>query len=436
MKRVLVIIAVAAIIMFSGNYYYGRQVEKRLDSMAQVVRAMGGKFEYSDVTIGLGGDVRVDDVRVSAPQLSENLIIDRVVLRTGSVLGVHHLAMDVRKKRLPEQLGLSVEGARIPMGGAGYQQWSAAGAQGGEGLAVAGCGKRAHFSDVDYTKMGYRSFMVIDTHLDYRLSSDGRSLALAIRSATEDMHDVAVKVDLSLNAPSRDMTAIGLALAGAELNEVRVDYEDRGFVERALDFCQEAVDLERSEFLVEHLRAWQDAWHASGFVAGENTVAAYRHFLEQPEHFAVSARPGGSLSLTEMADTAPELLLYQFQTTLEVNHVAAGRLDLSVMDEAAVKAWRVERGDQTAAVEPKAKPTVEPRRSRGRVVPKAIAVEDLRTHLNAHVILQLTNGKTVEGSIRELEESTLHLQSYQSGGSITMPIDYDKIAEAHVTWKP
>lgn len=432
MQRVLMAVAVVAVVMFGGNYYYGRQVEKHLDSATFVMRGMGGNFEYSDVSISLGGEIRVDDVRLSIPEQGEKLIVDRVVVRTGSVLGVHKLAMDFRKSRMPEQLGLSIEGMRVPMGGESYQQLSAMGSH-GPSLAAAGCGDRAQFSDSDYSDMGYQGWVMMDTHLDYRLVNSGQWIDLEVKSITEDMHDVSVTLDFSLNAPSTDMAAVGLAMAGAQLNEVRMDYEDRGYAARVFEFCRQQAGLSRSDFLVHHLDAWQDAWRSTGFVAGENMVAAYRRFLEQPEHFSISARPMGEFSMMEMEDIAPELLLYQFQIAMEVNRVAAGRVDLAAMDQSAKQAWQVDAGHQEPSVEPKSEPSVEPKSGRrGTTGPRAIAVEDLHAHLNAHVVLRLTTGKTVEGRIRQLDKTTLQLQSYQSGGYITMPVDYVNIAEAQL----
>lgn len=438
MKRIIVAIAVLAVVIFSGKYYYGRQVEKNLDKVAIIVSGMGGNLDYAGVNITLGGEVHIEDVRLSAPGLDYDLRMERVALRTGSMFGVHTLATEVRKGRIPEQLGLSIEGLQMPVDGGGYGEWFEAGAEGSGGFSVAGCGDRIGFSDKDYTEMGYGGFVLMDTHLDYHLVNEGQWFDVVIRSVAENMHDMSVEMDFALNAPSRDTAAIGMAMAGAELTEVRVDYNDRGYITRVLDFCQKESGLNRSDYLALHLAAWQDAWKANGLIAGENMVAAYGQFLKQPNHFSVSAKPVGDLGLMAMQETAPELLLYQFQMAMEVNHVTAGRLDLTVMDPTAKKAWLAEHGLGKPSTEPKLKVAPEREQTmaasarRRNAEERVVAVEDLRNHLNAYVVLQLTNERTVEGRMRQFDEDALQLQSYQSGGSITMPVIYSQIIDARI----
>lgn len=432
MKRILGAVLVLVAVIFGSNYYYGRQVEKHLDSAALFVRAMGGNLEYSGVTITLGGDIRIEGVRASAPELGEDMSVERIVLRTGSVLGVHKLATEVRKNRLPQQLGLSFEGVRIFLIGAGAQEWNTLAPQGSESLSAAGCGDRTQFLESDYTAMGYNTWLMMDSHIDYRLLHEGEWLELEVQTVTEDMHDISMKMDFTLNAASREMAAIGMAMAGAQLNEVRVDYNDKGYAERVIEFCQQQTELGRKEFLVHHLEAWQEAWKSIGFVAGENTVAAYRQFLVQPEHFAISAKPTGSFSWEGMEDIAPELLLYQFQIALEVNGVAAGRLDLTPMDQAAKRAWRVEHGNENPSAEPAPESSTGERPVQRRGKPRAVAVEDLGAHLNDYVILELSSGRTVEGRIRRLNEDALQLEGFQSGGTMTIPVPYGQIVKAYL----
>jgi uncharacterized protein YjiS (DUF1127 family) len=340
MQRLIIgVLVVVVLVVFGGNFYYARQLEKQLDEMAAGLQMLGGNLMYGNVAVGLGGDARIEDVLLFAPGFGEQLHIDRVVLRTGSVVGVHRLGADLRNQRLPERLGLSIEGMRLPTGGENYRQLDMLSAHGGESVSVAGCGERTHFNARDLINMGYTE-LVMDTHLDYRLLDRNTTLEISGRTLTRDLHEVSLKLDLGINPGSRDLTAIGMAMAGAELQALTVDFLDQGYVGRALEFCQKETGLTRGEFLERHLEAWQEAWQDKGFVAGANFVAAYRQFLERPGHFGVGLNPANPFSLMQLAAIPPELLVYQLQAELWVNHSPAGRLDLTVMDQNAEAARR------------------------------------------------------------------------------------------------
>lgn len=432
MKRLLVAIAAIAVLMFSANYYYARQAEKHLDTLVQVMNRMGAFFNYSGVTVTLGGSVRIDDIILSVPGLEDTLYIDRAVLRTGSVFGVHKLVMDSRNQRIPAQLGVSVEGMRVPLRGESYRQMSALGAA-GDKLTVAGCGDRTHFSADDLAAMGYGDSLMMDSHMDFRLVNDGGWFEVEVRTQAEDMHEVVAKLDVSLNAASRDAADVGIAMVNGSLHEVALDYFDRGYVSRVLKFCQQEAGLSRQEFLARHLEAWQEAWNRQELVAGESMVAAYRQFLEQPEHFGISARPAADMTMMGLQSLDPELMLYQFQTRLTVNQAAAGRMDLTVMDEATRRERRAAGGEHVVLVENRTPPVAtQPSATRKSGRSQVVAMDSLAGHLNDLVILRLTSGRTLEGRIRRLDHDALQLHSYQSGGSVTVPVAFKQIAEVRL----
>lgn len=434
MKRFLVGgLLVVAVVVFGGNYYYGRQVEKHLDEAAGLMAVMGASLEYDGTSITLGGDIRVNGIRLHAQ--GERLEVDRLVVRTGSVLGVHHLAMDIRNERLPDQLGLSIEGMRLPLAGSRYRMLDSLMNEGGEGsFAAAGCGQRTEFSARDLINMGY-SALVMDSHMDYRLIGGGELMELTFNTHSHNMNDIALKTEFSLGARSTAMQDIAMAMTRAQLQAVNLEYEDRGYANRVIDFCQEETGLSREAFLEQHLEAWQDVWKMVGLEAGPNLVTAYREFLQKPRHIGVSLTPRGRLGLEQMANTSLELLMYQLQIALEVNRQPAGRFDLAVMDQDARQAWQAKRREQRRAqslATTESQPDAPTDAQLQAVSAGPIAVTELRQHLNAEVQLRLTSGRQLQGRIRELGDHSLRLQIYQSGGHVTMPVSYSDIAEAHL----
>jgi hypothetical protein len=440
MKRLLIgAVVVIVLVVFGGNFFYARQVEKQLDELASTLQMMGGDLVHDGVAISLGGDVQINDLLVFAPGFGEQLRIDRVVLRTGSIVGVHWLAADFRNSRLPVQLGLSIEGLRLPTGGENYRQLDLLNEQGGESVSTAGCGDRKYFSALDLIKMGY-SELVVDTHLDYRILDDGDVIEISGHTRTQDMHNLSASADLQLGARSRDLSAMGTAMAGAQLQSLTIDYEDLGYTARVLEFCQNETGLSRSEFLALHLEAWQEAWQDKGFVAGPNMVMAYQQFLAQPGHLGVSINPSVPFSLMQMVSIPPELLIYQLQAGLWINQAAAGGLDLTVMDDKASAARQSRKRDQEllladnaeqeALVLPDPDPVVEEEAQADARLP--VRVRDLRSHRGSYVELNLANGRKLEGRVHQVEEESLRLQQFQSGGYLIVPVGFADIVEAYL----
>lgn len=434
MKQIAAVLVLLGVLALGANIYYGKQIEKQLERAAQLMRGMGGRLDYVRVKITPDGSIQVENVRISAPGMPQDLFAERVVLRTGSIIGVHKLAMDVRNKRVPQQLGVSILGAKVFLDDDNFDQLSAMRTNGAS-LSAAGCGERRRFSGPDFVAMGYPDTVLMDAHLDFRTIAN-EWFELALRSVTEDMHDVSIKIDFSMQAASRDMAATAMAMAGAEVNELRLDYKDLGYAARILDFCQRASGLEPAEYIDVHLQAWQNAWQSSGFMAGNVMLAAYGQFLQQPESMGISARPRSKLTLVGMSALAPDLLPYQFQTTLEVNGSVVGAIDLTAMNQAERQAWQLANPGQAAATAAAAKPKVQTADLRSaeptRSGPQAVTVTQLRDHLNAQVTLRLATGKILEGRIRRFDPDYLQLQSYLSGGTIIVPVAYADIAEAQL----
>lgn len=418
MKRLLFVIAAIGLLLLGSNYYYLHQTKKGLATVAQSARAMGGNLEYKDVNITLGGDVEIHKLRITVPTMEDSLTIERLALKTGGILGVHKLVMDARKQRLPAQLGLSIEGFQLLIGSEFYNHINPLTQELSESLLLAGCGDQNKVDDDTLVKMGYGDFVDVQVHLEYRLMNEGQWLEFETRTHLKDMSTFSSKVDFSLNAKSRDISALNQVAASARLHKFEIDYEDSGYIRKLFEYCQEASGLAREEFLKQQTEGWQKALVGQGFAAGENLVAAYRQFAEQPDQFGITAKPTDDFGFDKLSTITPALLPYQFLTDMRVNGLGLGRLDLTLLES-------------EKSVEPKrAAVATDPKRAERGRKKQAVAIKDLRDHIDAEVVLRLNNGRTLEGRIRETNQTGLQLHSYQPGGSMMVPVTFNQIEEA------
>jgi|GEM_PF-3331707 len=425
MKRVLVGVAALGAVLLGVNFYYTQQIKKHLDSAAGVLRSMGGYLEYHDVGITLGGDVEIDRVRIMVPGYDEGLNLDRIALRTDGLLGVHRLAMDIRKKRVPAQLGLSFEGMTIPVGGEVYRQMNAFANEATENLLAAGCDERELFDDEDIAAMGFGELVKVDTISEYRLMNEGQWVVLETRTTVAGMNEVIMNMDFSLNAKSRDIPAISAAFIYARFNEMVLEYHDAGYIPRVIDFCAQEMEMGKNEFIAHHIDSWQEIWREYGLSPGDNFVLGYRQFLDQPKHFRLSIKPTDDFSIADLAKMTPDMLPYQFRTSLSVNGTDMGIVELSAAEKPTENAQfqLASTADQPVTTTP---------RSTRNTRPRPVPVEQLHEYLNQEVVLHLNSGRRVDGRIRLLSEEGLQVHSYQPTGYMTIPVSFSQIREAFV----
>lgn len=429
MKRVLTAVLVIIGGAIATNYYFAYKIEQQLKAATQTIQALGGFLSYSGVDVTLGGNIEIDNVLLTAPGMDDKLVIKRILVRSGSFFGVQSLASDIRNSRVPKQLGLSFQGMQIPFDNSAYndyRQINALPSEGEQGLLLAGCGGNL-FSKSGYQKMGYGDILAMDSKIDFRVMNEGQWIEVDVHSVIDDMYEMGVSLDLTLNAKSRDIAALGLAGTGATLNKMVMDYQDRGLVRRIIDFCSNASKLPADQFLTKHADAWLAAWKNMGVNPGENLLTAYRQFIQKPEHIQFTIKPLTEFKLTEMANMEADRFPYLFRTSLKVNGNDMGWLEISEMNSKQLAAWRSEDKDSTpSAATSSATPS---NNDQDNALPPSPELTDLQNHIQKQVEIQLTNGRIIEGKILEADGNTVLIHSIQKDGSMKIPITYTHIAE-------
>lgn len=432
MKRILVGLLIVAGMYFGANMYFGYKIEKELKSMASNVQMVGGHLTYTDVKINYKGNIQVDNLSFFAPGMDENLRIDQLLIQSGSFLGVHKLANDMQESRIPEQVNWLFKGVQVPVGGEMFKQMVSF-SENDDAFNLAACGDKKSLKFDDYLKMGYPNTVSMDIFVDFTVFNEGQWFVLDVRAQTEEMSDSRVKLDVTLNATSRDAMVIGASAMNAELNEIVMEYEDKGFVSRLLNFCRDESGLPRNDYIESHIAEWGDAWREQGYIAGENIVDAYSTFVNNPQSFSLTATPNNVMNIQKMMMTSPDLILYELKTQLVVNGQPKGALDITAMDKAQQEEWvaQQEAEESNLSEADSETPQKETRRWRkGKPKSVPISVEELSNHTMEMVELRLSSGRRVEGRILKADDKKLIVHSYQPGGSMEVPVKYSQITDA------
>lgn len=329
MKTLLISLMLMAALVLGGRWFYEYQLEQRLDGQAQALQRLGGELTYEAVTLDPNGDIRIDELQLRLPEYAESVSIDRVRLHTGSLIGFHRVALELYNKRLPEALGLSIEGLRLSPASAYYRRLIGPITGTQSRFTTAGCGPRSSLSARDLKQMGYTE-LVLDSDWHYQLTEGGMDLRVEVE--TRQMHTLSTHLSFELQMPDRNLTRASVALLGSRLRDLHLTYQDQGLTEQIMNFCQTETGLNASEFQSRHLQAWQLAWNHQGLVAGDEMVDAYRQFLQQPDRWRIDIDPANPLSLGLLVGAVPERWLRQLELSVSVNDAPSVPVELMVIE--------------------------------------------------------------------------------------------------------
>ena len=417
------LIAVAAIlfVLLAGRWYYVSQIEKHLDQAASVVSQAGGRLTYRDVGISLGGVIAIEEFRASIPGAGAELRVDRIALDTGSPLGVHRLANMTRSRTLPERLSLSLEGLVMPVTKDNTAAMHPLGVPGMGRFLSAGCDNRENFTPIDYVNMDYAD-PIFNTRLEYQVEGGGELVTISLVSESDNLHQSDVSAKFSLGAKSLAFADIARAAPDSRLLEAVLDYQDLGFYNRVLSFCESETELLPQQYRKRHLQAWQEAWKWLQLKPGLGTRNAYEKFLASPRQVSLTIEPVQTMSVMGLYNTLPEQVPYRFHTAVAVNGTPLGHLDVAMLTPEESSAWFEQ---QRLAREAERRLKSEPLAPEQELEP--VPRNQWADHIDEDMVLVQVDGASVKGVIERLEERVLQFKVFSHGGFIVRPFEYNRI---------
>ncbi len=419
MKKLLVVVLLIVGLVVGGHFYFVRQIEQGLDDIARNLQFFGS-LTYGKVSLTYDGEARINDLRFRVYEMQEEIVIDALVLRTDSIFGLYKITDEFDEGRIPEKLGLSVLGLRLPTDGnivaALYEQDDE------PSLEAAGCGDYKRFGPSELIRMGY-SRMEMDIHLDYRIIGGGQILEVDASVVTHDAAAYNYKLEIGLGAASRRVEDVAMTMMGATVMSMNFEFVNRGYVDRVVDFCTQHTGLNRTAFLEQHHEAWLENWRADGYKPGPDISSAYESFLSSPGQFSVRFRPTSPLPVMQIPDMTPEVMAYRLQGDIQVNRRPAGRWDMGAMSASDLADLRVERRRQRRAEERASLSLPDPEVA----VPVFITTAELSQHMGRRITIRLNSGRTMTGTVHEMGPELVRIQMRQSGGQAIMPINFASI---------
>lgn len=448
MPKVLLAVVFIPLLAFGGWYwYFTHQISKQLDELAGMV-APFASLSYDSVSLGLGGEARINGLSVRSLMTPDYLAADRIVLRAGSLLELQGLKRELESQRLPSSLALAIEGLRLDLSSDLFASADVANVSiGSVGLQeAAGCGRRQQFSAWDLGDLGFRE-LIMDMEIGYRLVDEGREFHFSGNTEVRGHSRQKIEGLIDLNANSRAMMDVMTVADRARLRRFSADIEELGYYSSARDFCMAETGLEGEAYLDHHLAHWQWQWQAEGVDPGESASVAYRQFIQQPQSLSLIVEPPGGIALATADSNAylsdflsrPGARLSvngQAAQPLRVNRVRGGRqprpaivldgVELDPETQALAQSTASGNGPVIRRLEQQTQPRM---RSPSW---KTVTLAELDGYFDFPIRLQLRDGSQLNGRLHAIDEGRLSLRIHRYSGYMVRGVDLGDIEQLQV----
>ncbi|MFW5926745.1 MAG: hypothetical protein ACOCSR_01730 [Wenzhouxiangella sp.] len=440
MKKLIVgIVVLLPLAALAAHFYFTSRLEQQVEEIAGQV-AMFGSLEWDDVSIHPRGEASISGLNFAPHMAGEELRIARISIAAPNYLALLRSTAELDEERLPEELGLSLHGVRIPLTGPAVELVEA---EFGSGLPYesAGCGNRTTgFSARDLEAMGYRE-LDVSLDLSYRLIGNGESMALSASTRTREVSAVEFDLEVHLGSGSRDLDLLARAWSMARLIEAEVHYRNLGFREAINAFCAARNDMDRAHYREHHLNQWIEAWSRDGLVPADDLVMAYREFLERPESVRIDLRPERQVPLSSFNRVSREELFDKLDPDISINGGSGRALQFrqsptTALSDTASTAEAREPGSTENSGQPQSSGSQDEESDiPAQDHPSAwltVTFDEAFDHVDAPIRVTMPGGKLVRGRLTAAEDDVLHVRVHGVGGYFVRPFSRTQVADIEV----
>ena len=300
----LVAIVLAGVLKLLAWYVAGQAVQRAVAKVAPYAQV-----RYERVSAGLDGSIDLSDVTVAPAGTHRLYRADSVVLESPGLYWLLTQGLS-QSQQLPPTFGISVRGLKLPPGLAWLNSpWFDAATF--VPFPALGCGKPA-LTGSDYLKMGVNTGAAQE-HLEYRYDAHAHSLDLVLTLTAPGFSRVVLEAELSKFDP--------VALATAALrdklhaDQLSVDYNDLGYLQRRSRFCAEHIGIAPKQFIARHAAAVQELLKQNRIVPSGELLQLYRKLLAGGGKISILSLPSPNFALRTWRTNPPDEVLRQLNVT-------------------------------------------------------------------------------------------------------------------------
>ncbi len=423
LKTVVLVPIVAALVGYGalkGLLYYRVQTDlKRVSDMA----APFAEISYDGIETSLKGQVAVTGLRVIPAGAPLDIGVDRIELSGQGIEFLLGVITGFDPQKPPEQLQLSLQRLRAPLGDEYQGGWSL----GERGKKPPRCSLGGLLSQRHLQELGYQQ-LVADLRIRYRLTPASGELSMNMDMVQYGVSSLGMEAQMS-GVRNPAMLALGVP---PSLKSTRLTFRmDKDYLERAVGFCAEQEGETKAAY-VERLFAQQDNYFAAnlGFVPGSGIRHALRQMLAEGAQIELEANPNAELNPAVMSVYKPQQLVDLLGLELYVDQQLITDLSFSLPRQSDISLGQMlsNRSQGNAEVTEAA-----PRKKRSPARFIDTPLESLSRHQGRDVRVHTSDREEPQiGILAAVGDGQLDLEQRVYGGKMTIYIPLQRVQRVEV----
>lgn len=427
LKNVLLVPMVIGLVAYGGvkGYLYYK-VKQGLDRMTAMA-APFATLKYGGIETLLSGVLSVTDMSVTPVGAAVGIGIDRAELKGRGVEFLLDVAGGFTMDQPPEQLHLTLNRMRIPMGS---DYLDAFGLK-ASGQQHAMCSLGGLLAQTGVEQLGFQQ-LVSDASFRYHYNQRAGEINVVMDYAMAGLSALSMEMGIG------GVPQPGVLVSGAvpQVRQMVIRYQvDQGYTERVIDSCAKQAGENRASF-ISSLFNQESAYFVRnlGFVPGEGIRFTLRHLLTQPGELRIALSPEGPINPAVLSAYKPQDLLRVLGVDVSINGQPVTDLSFTLPEgedrlASLFSDGAASRAEERVQGQAKGNPAAKLVRTRFIATP----LGELQRHIGRDVrVFGADRDEPQQGVLVAMKNGQLDLEQRLHGGRMTLYIQTNRIERVEV----
>lgn len=434
--RNIVIAAILALLALAAgiNGYIHHQFKTNIDNTLNAIQPFV-QIKYSDLSTSiLSGEVKLQNVRISADVLPETITLGNFTLETPGFAYMLNGPENLRKGDFPEHLGFAIDDFYFDLHGE-TAEWLDKLVKRLQTVYASErkiCDGKAVFGPAELKEMGYTRILS-NMRMSYNFNESKKTLTIKTSARTRNMLSMDSSIEI-VNLGS--MSSSKMLQAGLpRLGSINVTYKDETYTPRIIKYCSKIGNMTKEEFIEAEVKQSKEYFYMVwGFAPGDGLRDAYKDFLLKPELLTLSVTPSEEFNFMNIPRMSTDEIMDSMNIRLKINGLLVTDLSFTPAPDDFMENFnaRLARSMDFNAIlrgEPVKPPVVEKPKIKKKAPARyhKISKSQVSKYLNHYVRIKTKAGADRNGQLIRLDSTNLYVQKKVSGGKFLMTVPRAKI---------
>ncbi len=437
------ILIVGVVAYFAAQRKVDKDIQLELAKFASL-----GSVTYDKSSIDLNGTIRIEKPRIFINVMQLAIEADEISWSFGNLYQTAMADTNFKAGEFPEKINYKISRLSFPLDEFA-DQFPKVPVSSVDLINSAACGDIRQFSPKEIVDLGYDT-LVTSLNMEVEQLQNGKEIAVNLNLSVEGANKVDMDILIDLQKAKQS------ALKGDSLDSIKkmkVLVFDEGYNTLQANYCARQANIKIDEFLDLHVETIKSMMEEADLQPSENLIAAYKNYKQPGSSMVVEIKPQNNIRVGDLAFYDSATIQNMLKLKVSVN----GREVNEFFNN-----WQLEKFNQIAArqsefvlaprhqIPPKQALTnrrmpvsqesnPENTQQAGRANQNqrvdgytVLSLDDAEKHIGKEVIAVRTVGKEYRGALVKVQDRRMWISVSQSGGQMTLPLDFSAIDEFSV----